>query len=278
MPHLNEKSPLIILVITALLLIVMVVVTSGHRDVISPVEGTLGDILTPVQGFMYRIATYVSNKVQSLRDRGRLEEDYILLQDRVLSLEEELLNQNEALRENERLRRLLDYKQDRDEYTITAAGVTGKNPGNWFNIFTIDKGTKQGLSVNMAVVSERGLVGRVIDTGSNWSKVRAVVDGQSAISGIVERTRDIGIVRGNNGLTFEDGLCRMVHLPMDSDIIPGDRVITSGLGEIFPKGIYIGEVVEVIHERRDLFKTAVIRPAADFRRLEEVLVIQGAME
>ena len=86
------------------------------------------------------------------------------------------------------------------------------------------------------------------------------------------------MVKGNNTLTFEDGLCQMIYLPLDSDVVVGDRVITSGLGEIFPKGIPIGEVIEVLDEERDMYKTAIIRPNVDFMRLEEVLIIREADE
>jgi rod shape-determining protein MreC len=104
------------------------------------------------------------------------------------------------------------------------------------------------------------------------------VDGQSSVAAIIERTRDNGMVRGNNTLTFEDGLCRMINLPLDSDVVEGDRVITSGLDDVFPKGIYIGRVIEVLDEKRDMYKTAIIQPGADFQRLEEVLVIRRVVE
>jgi rod shape-determining protein MreC len=95
---------------------------------------------------------------------------------------------------------------------------------------------------------------------------------------MVERTRDNGMVRGNNTLTFEDGMCQMINLPLNSDIIEGDRIITSGLGGIFPKGILIGEVVEVLDEERENYKTAIVKPAADFLHMEELLIIRSAGE
>jgi rod shape-determining protein MreC len=268
-----KKRPLLLLILSAVLLVAAVVSTSGHRDQLTRAEGLLGDIVTPIQGWMYRIATHIADTAQRVQDRRDLQEAHEALQVRVTQLEQELLAYRETAKENERLRRILNYKRQQDQYQMVVAAVTGKNPGNWFNVFTIDKGQLDGVAPNSAVMTPEGLVGRVIDTGPRWSKVRGVIDHLSAVSAIVERTRDTGIVRGNKGLSFEDGMARMVHLPMDSDIVPGDRIITSGLGDIFPKGIYIGEVIEVIEERRDLYKTVIIRPASDFRRLEEVLVI-----
>ncbi len=272
-----KKYTLIIVILLAVALIALTIITSGHREKISTVEGFVGDIVTPVQEFMYRIATRVSNFSKSIKERRQLEDNYNQLLERVDQLEKELLQFEEVKKENARLKELLNFETD-EEFIMVGARVTGKDPGNWFNIFTIDKGTNDGVKVDSAVVTDKGLVGRVISVGKNWAKVRSIVDGQSSVSGIVERTRDIGMVRGNNGLTYEDGLCRMVHLPTDSDIIIGDQIITSGLGEIFPKGILIGEVIEATLEKRDPYKTAIIQPAVDFRRLEEVIVIYTVEE
>ena len=278
MPQFFKRQPLVIVILLVVLLIALVIVTSGQRDKLTTIEGVVGEVITPVQGFMYRIATSVSEFFQSIGERRQLAEQYKILKDRVTQLEQQQLEMDETVRENERLKALLNFKEERDQFTVAGVRITGKDPGNWFNTLTIDKGSKDGITVNMAVVTDKGLIGRITDVGKNWSKVRTIVDGQSSVSAIIERTRDNGMVKGNNTLTFEDGLCRMINLPLDSDVVVGDRVITSGLGEIFPKGIYIGEVVEVSSEQRDMFKTATVKPGADFQRLEEVLVISTVNE
>jgi rod shape-determining protein MreC len=273
-----KRLPLAIVIILAVLLIGLMIGTSGQRENLTVIEGFIGEIITPVQGVMYRIATSVSDFFRSFEERRQLTEQYEILKERVTQLEQQQLEMDETIRENERLRALLNFKIEREQFKVTGVRITGKNPGNWFNTMTIDKGSAHGIDVNMAVVTDKGLIGRVTDVGKSWSKVRTIIDGQSSVSAIIERTRDNGMVKGNNTLTFEDGLCRMINLPLDSDVVVGDRVITSGLGEIFPKGIYIGEVVEVIYERRDLYKTAIVKPGADFQRLEEVLVISRVDE
>jgi len=266
----------VIVIILAILLTALIIITSGQRDNLTKIEGFVGDVITPVQKVMYRIATSISNFTQGIGERRQLKEQYELLKERVAQLEEQQLQMDEIIRENQRLKRLLDFNEENEQFAVKGVRVTGKDPGNWFNTITIDAGASHGVTVNMAVVNDQGLIGRVIDVGSNWAKVRTIVDGQSSVSAIIERTRDNGMVKGNNSLTFEDGLCQMINLPLDSDVVVGDRVITSGLGEIFPKGIYIGEVIEVVDEKRDNYKTAIIKPGADFKRLEEVLVIRTA--
>jgi rod shape-determining protein MreC len=278
LPQFFKRQPLVIVILLAILLIALVIFTSGQREKLTAIEGVVGEIITPVQGFMYRTATVVSDFFQSVEGRKKLAEQNEVLKDRVTQLEQQQLKLDETMQENGRLKSLLGFKEEREQFTVGGVRITGKNPGNWFNTLTIDKGSNQGITVNMAVITDKGLIGRVTDVGRDWSKVRTIVDGQSSVSAIIERTRDNGMVKGNNTLTFEDGLCRMINLPLDSDVVVGDRVITSGLGEIFPKGIYIGEVAEVSYERRDMFKTAIIKPGADFQRLEEVLVISTVNE
>ncbi len=278
MPHLLKRWQLVLVIVLAVLLTAAIILTSGQRENLTKIEGVVGDIISPVQGFMYRIATSVSDFFQSLAGRQQMLKEYELLKERVTQLEQQLLQMDEAIRENQRLKKLLDFKEEKEHFVVEGVRITGKNPGNWFNTITIDKGSEDGIAVNMAVVNDQGLIGRVIDVGKNWATVRTIVDGQSSISAIVERTRDNGMVKGNNTLTFEDGLCRMINLPLDSDVVAGDRVITSGLGEIFPKGIPIGEVIEVLDQERDMYKTAIIKPHVDFLRLEEALVIRRVDE
>jgi len=278
LPQFFKRKPLAVAIFLAILLIVLAVVTSGQRMRLTALEGAMGEVVTPVQGFMYRIATSVSDFFHSMEERKQMSARYEELKGRVAQLEQQQLKMDETIKENERLRALLDFKEDRDLFTVTGVRVTGKDPGNWFNTLTIGKGSRDGITVNMAVVTDQGLIGRVTDVGSHWSKVRTIVDRQSSVSALIERTRDNGMVKGNNTLTFEDGLCQMINLPLDSDVVAGDRIITSGLDGIFPKGINIGEVVEVSSERREKYKTAIVKPNADFLRIEEVLVVRQVNE
>jgi len=262
----------------SVLLVAAAVITSQNDGNMNFVGGIAGEIIAPVQKVIYSATSYVYNSVSQIKERRELRTNYQNLKERVAYLEKELLRMNELEKQNQRLRKLLDFATEREEFVVTGARVTGKDPGNWFEVFTIDKGKNHGISVNMAVVTEQGLVGRVIEVGSNWSKVQSIIDGRSSVSGIIERTRDNGVVKGNNLFGFEDGTCSMIYLPLDSEIVEGDKVITSGLGDILPKGIYIGEVKEVTRSKRELYKTAIIEPAVDFRRLEEVLVVKARVD
>jgi len=262
-PRLYKNLSLIIVIIAIIGLIALMVYTETGKEKAWIVENALGRILTPVQKGLYSVSSYVYNLFVGIGQRSSMKDEYEELKVRVAQLEKELYRLEELEKQNERLKDLAMFVDDNREIVVTGANVVAKNPGSWFNNITIDKGTKHGVAVNMAVVTNQGLVGRVIEVADNWSKVRTIVDGKSAVSGIIQRNRDNGLLKGSNTLGSEDGMCEMIYLPEDSNVAPGDKVLTSGLGEIFPKGIYIGEVVEVFKDKRALYKTAIVKPGVD---------------
>ncbi len=273
MPRIFKNAPIIIVILAVIALIVLMVYTEAGKEKASMIENAMGQALLPLQKGLYSVSQYVYNFFSDIGERRNMIRDYEDLQTRLADLEMELIRLEELEKQNERLKKLASFVDENKDMVVTGATVIAKNPGNWFNNITIDKGSKHGVAVNMAVVTDQGLVGRVIEVADGWAKVRTIVDGKSAVSGIVQRNRDNGLLKGNNSLGSEDGLCRMIYLPEDSNVTAGDKVLTSGLGEIFPKGIYIGEIIEVTKDTRELYMTAIVKPGVDFQRLEEVLVV-----
>jgi len=271
--RISSKIPLLIVVILSIGLIVAMMVTSMPRDTMTKVEGFFGRIFTPVEKLTYNVSSYFSNLFASWEENRYVKDEYRRLKDLTVELQGQLVDKDELSQENERLKALLDFKEENPDLTVYGARVTGKSPGNWFNTLTIDRGSEDGVAVDMAVVTDKGLVGRVIEVGGRWAKVLSIIDSQSAVSAIVQRSRDNGTLQGDTTLYDGEGLCRMVYLPQDATVREGDIVITSGLGDIFPKGLPIGTVVSVENEPFAVYKTALIQPGVDFEHLEEVLVI-----
>jgi rod shape-determining protein MreC len=272
-PRIFKNAPIIIVILAVIALIVLMVYTEAGKEKASMIENAMGQALLPLQKGLYSVSQYVYNFFSDIGERRNMIRNYEDLQTRLADLKMELIRLEELEKQNERLKKLASFVDENKDMVVTGATVIAKNPGNWFNNITIDKGSKHGVAVNMAVVTDQGLVGRVIEVADGWAKVRTIVDGKSAVSGIVQRNRDNGLLKGNNSLGSEDGLCRMIYLPEDSNVTAGDKVLTSGLGEIFPKGIYIGEIIEVTKDTRELYMTAIVKPGVDFQRLEEVLVV-----
>lgn len=156
---------------------------------------------------------------------------------------------------------------------MLAASVASKDPSNWYSTFTINRGSKDGVEKNQAVVnSNRELVGQISRTGDNWAEVITILDSQSAIGATIKRSKEIGIVEGDASLRYS-GKCRLGYIARDTDIQTGDFIETSGLGGIFPKGLLIGTVTEIYDENATMSKAAIIEPLADIAKLNEVFVV-----
>ena len=173
----------------------------------------------------------------------------------------------EVLATQERLQKLLKFKKTIN-WPVLAAQVIGRDPTGWFKSVLIDKGENSGLKVNMPVVNADGVVGRLVSVSPNYSKVLLIIDQNSAVDSIIQRSRDEGIVRG-----LSVKLCKLDNMVKTSDVIVGDKVVTSGLGRVYPKGLPVGEVLEVVNIPGELFKDIKVSPMVDFSKLEELLVI-----
>lgn len=273
----KKKKGWIWLPVFLLIVLMAVIIFSGGDDAsISGGENITGTIFSPIQGWLYSTTTDIRNYYIDKKIRKNLYREYKDLLDDNFALAEKLIELNEVEKENENLKAMLSFVSPKEEIIAAAANVTGRNPGVWFHTFTIDKGKRDGIEDNMAVVNQYGLVGKVIKTGHNWAKVRTIVDDKSAISAIIERTRDQGTIQGMNDASTEkdEGFVEMIFIPLDSDVREGDRVLTSGHGDIFPKGILIGEIAEIRRDERNFYKTAVIYSKVDFKRLEQVMVLR----
>ncbi len=169
--------------------------------------------------------------------------------------------------ENSNLRNLLSFRKI-VPYTSIPAQVIGRDPSNWSHSLIVDKGSQHGISENMAVISTRGLVGRVVEAGRYSSKVLLITDPDLKVGVLIRRNRQGGLLVGRPG-----GRCKIIYISLDSDAKAGDKVMTAGFGSVFPKGILIGEIENVGKEKGRLYKYAIVKPSQDLSKLEEVLCI-----
>jgi rod shape-determining protein MreC len=168
---------------------------------------------------------------------------------------------------NARLRNLLDFQKNITELAVPAE-VIGRDPSAWFKTVIIDKGKSDGLAKGLPVVMPQGIAGQVIEVANHYSKVMLIVDRNSAVDSLVQRTRARGVVKGES----TDQL-RLAYVLRKKDVQVGDIVVSSGLDGIYPKGLRVGVVSEVIEHEADIFHKVFITPFVDFEKLEEVLVV-----
>lgn len=205
-------------------------------------------------------------------DLRNVREENQRLRDESSRLLAENIRLEEAALAHKRLEEILGLKQT-GRFSFIPANVIGRDPTNWYQTLQLDKGTRDGVAVDMGVTTPRGVVGRVIEAGPTSSKILLLTDRNSAVAGLVQETRDEGIVEGT-----EKGLARIKYLSLLATSEEGHRVITSGLAGSFPKGFLIGILGPLTKKENDLFQEARVIPATDFSRLEEVLVITGLRE
>lgn len=187
---------------------------------------------------------------------------------------EYLKGQNSQLREaaaaTDRLAALLEFKTQALP-PMVAAQVIGRDTGNWYQTLILNKGELDGLQPDLGVITPAGVVGRIMKTTAATSVVLLVTDPNNAIAGLIQRTRDEGIVEG-----MTDGQARLKYIPLLSNARAGDRVVTSGLAGGFPRGLAVGTITRIDKEEGELFQSAELTPEVDVTRVEEVLVIQSS--
>jgi len=173
------------------------------------------------------------------------------------------------------LRSALRLKSQFEDYELVGANIIAIDAGNWFNLFTIDIGKKDGINNDYPVItSTKGLVGRVLRADLTSSKVISIIDEDSVVSCWLSKSGG-GHVMVRGDLTLkEQGLCMMYNIPQNVDVAVGDVVETSGLGGIYPKGILVGRVEEIVNAEDKYFRYAIIKPEVDFKKLREVYILK----
>ena len=178
----------------------------------------------------------------------------------------------EARMASDRMRRLMDIGRDFDQELIYAE-VIGRDPTAWFKTVMINKGHKDSVAVGMPVLVPEGIVGQIVDVSGRYAKVLLIVDQNSAVDALVQRTRARGLVKGE----FADQ-CRLEFVLRKEDVQIGDAIVSTGLDKVFPKGLPIGEIKDVAAETTEMFYTITVAPYVDFEKLEELLVLRSPMD
>ncbi|SDE73369.1 hypothetical protein SPACI_019730 [Sporomusa acidovorans DSM 3132] len=240
-------------------------------------EHVVTTLLTPVEYVLGKIGYGIRHAGSFTSDIMTVYRDNQALQAEIAELRQNNVNTTEILAENARLRAMLDYKKGAPQFDFVTAQVIARDPGTWTSIIMINRGASDGIAKDMTVVTAQGLVGNVISVYNNSAKVQLILDPRSAVGCLVQRpeSRVAGIVEGSSA---NQQTPHMVNIARDADIIKGDKIITSGFGGIFPKGLLVGEVLDIVNDEGGLLKYAVLKPAVDFDRLEEVLVIVRSRE
>ena len=272
MAEFHRRLPISLLV-AGLIALAVVTMVVDHRAVMSRSRelpawaGVVMDVAAPVQkavAMPFEAIRGGWSRYVAVLDAERENE---ALHSEIARLGEENLQLREALVASGRLQRIAEMRE-RYEIPMLPAELVGVDTSPWFRSVLVDRGRTRGVRSGMPVISEQGLVGLVTATSRGSAKAMLVLDRQTAIDGVIQRSRSRGIVRGRGSdeLEFE-------FVERGSDVQRNDLVITSGLGGVYPKGLHIGMITEISDPDTQLLQTATIHPAVDFGRLEQVFVM-----
>lgn len=270
-------SKYLLFALTCLCTFLMVLTIS--TDVLNkPLNAVVGYVVVPFQQGIGNVGGWISKRSDELSQIKDLLEENSALKAQVddLKVENTLLQQDKA--ELLRLRELYQIDTQYDSYTKVGAKIISRDTGNWYSSFVIDKGTDDGLLVDMNVIADGGLVGRITTIGPNWAKVTSIISDNANVSAKSLITSDTMIVSGDLEAMKDDVIRFSQLIDSQNNISEGDKIVTSHISDKYLPNIMIGYVYSITMDPNNLTKSGYISPAVDFEHLEEVLVILETKE
>lgn len=265
----NSKYILITLTVICFLFIA----TSFFTDKLTtPMRNVVSVVVVPLQKGMNNIGMWLSDKYDTLQEITVVMENNKELQSQVDSLTEENNQLKQDTYELERLRDLYELDQKYVGYNKVGARVIGKTTDNWSSSFKIDKGTDDGIEVDMNVIASGGLVGIISEAGPNYSIVKTITEDSSQVSAMLIDSNETCVVKGDIEL-MDSGWIHLQYLKNDAVVRNGDKIVTSNISDRYLEGILIGYAKDVEQDSNNLTQSGYLIPAVDFSNLQEVLII-----
>jgi rod shape-determining protein MreC len=265
-------SKYLLLILTSICVALMAV--TFFTDYTSmPLNKVVGYVVVPFQSGVTRVGTWISTRMDELGELKVVLEENQNLKDEIAELTVQNTQLQQDRYELNSLRELYKLDEQYSGYEKVGARVIARDSGNWFYSFTIDKGINDGLTIDMNVIAEGGLVGRIIDIGPNWAKVNSIINDNSNVSGMVLASSDVLMVTGSLEL-METGVISFSQLnDSKNNVAIGDKVVTSNISDKYLPSILIGYITSINQDSNNITKSGTITPAVDFEHLEDVLVI-----
>lgn len=271
MRFLKNKLAVTIIVLSVVFLgVITITVKNDSKDIVS---SGVSSSLSPLQKIVYNINSSLKQFVDLCLNFSEVRDENRKLKTNNQELQNKLVEYNSVIAENERLRETLNFTSSRDSYNYLGCNIIGVSGGGFQEGYIIDKGENDGIKKDMVIISSGVLVGQVTSVGKTTSIVQNLLNKNIAVSVMIESSREnTGILQGFSNKNGEY-LTKVTNLPMDSPVKPGDVILTSGVGMVYPKEIRIGEVISVETDNVRVMKSAIVKPYAEFDKLEEVFII-----
>jgi rod shape-determining protein MreC len=265
--NLDQVKKIGVWVILCLVTIFILSANIGGEKAWKPAEQIVLELFAPLQKLIQQAVQSVEGVWLSYFNLVKIHDENLRLSQENNSLKMENNRYRELLGTSQRLQELFEFKKSID-WPVIVAQVIGRDPDRLFKAVLIDKGRNDGLKINMPVVNAKGVVGRLVSVSPNYAKVLLVIDQNSAVDCLIERSRENGIIKG-----LTEAVCKLDYFVRTGDVVAGDYVVTSGLDRTYPKGLPVGIVTEVKDIPGELFKDVKVKTMVDFSKLEELLII-----
>ena len=268
MPRKRIKGKRLITLLSLLILFSLVLMTINIKRDQGPFffESLIVTIISPVQAIFTQTISSISGVFENYFFIVNSASENKQLREEINQLHREKNELTERVKQQERITRLIPNEKPQTRQQKVAM-VIGRDATQWSKVVFIDKGTNHGVHENLAVVTDVGIIGHIIQSTGTTSKVLLITDSRSAVDSLFQDSRVTGVVAGTGKNT-----AKMKYVPMNAKVKVGDPILSSGLGGTFPKGLRIGVVSKIVKMKQGLFQDITVSPSADFSRLEEVLV------
>ncbi|AJA48430.1 cell shape-determining protein MreC [Clostridium pasteurianum DSM 525 = ATCC 6013] len=265
------------LAVTIIVLSVSFLVLIGYsvkRQNPSLMENGVGVTFNSVQGIIYRGISGVKNWTGFITHFSEVKQENEDLKKKNIQMQQKVAAYDSLEAENKRLRNMSDFKDQHSQYNYVACNIIAKGANSLLDTYIIDKGKNDGVKNGLVVITPEGLVGKVIFTGNSWSQVGGLNNPNVQVAAKIQNTGDTnGFVKGYIN-SYNEKLAMIDSLLMDTDIKNGYEIVTSGVGNMYPKDIPIGKVTSVADDKTKISKYAIIKPYVDFNKLEEVFIVE----
>ena len=268
--HKNKRSA-IVTIIAVIALILLVILTNINRDNLSYAEGFASSVIMPIQNAFSMVKHKISVDSNFFTNLDTLKKENEELKNRNKELETQVRELEVLKAENSKLQEYANLTEKYQEYETIPAYVIDRDVSNYGSNIVINVGSKQGVEKNMTVIADKGLVGHVISVSANSAKVQVIVDSASSVSAMISTSEESIICRGS---VDNDKYLDASYIDTSSELLVGDSVVTSGIGGIYPKGITIGTIKQVINTKNITDRYAKVETAVNFSKLYTVLVIK----
>lgn len=267
----NKKSGILGIIITSILLIVLVIFSNTKIEHFAVGENIFSKVLMPIQNGLTQLKNKIANNNSFFTDINNLKTENEELKQKNAELEQSLRELEIVKAENEVLKEYTNMKDKYENYETVPAYIINRDISNLSNTMVINAGKRDGIEPNMAVISEKGLVGYIVSSTDSTSKIQPIIDAGCSVSANLSTSRDSIICKGILGST---NTLKAMYIPQDANLILGDNIETSGIGGIYPKGIRIGTLKEIVDTKNGIDRYAIITTSVDFSKIETVLVIK----